>query len=51
MARTTDTGKQKPSGKKKPSSPEQLIKDGKESKTELSEDELKDVTGGFKIIF
>jgi bacteriocin-like protein len=47
MARTTTT--KTPTGKKKPSSPDTLIRSGKDSKTELSEDELKKVSGGLKL--
>jgi hypothetical protein len=45
-ARHIDTDKNASPGKKKPASPDSLIKGGKTAEVELSEDELKDVSGG-----
>ncbi len=45
--RKTEADKNARPGKKKPASPETLIKGGKTGKPELSEDELKDVSGGY----
>jgi bacteriocin-like protein len=45
MARTNIKGKTSPN-KKKPTSPDDLVKAGKAGKAELSEDELKEVSGG-----
>ena len=47
MARTTESSKKPPRRKGKPLSPEGLAKGGKTGGAELSEDELKDVAGGF----
>jgi bacteriocin-like protein len=44
--RNIDTDKKTTPGAKKPASPDTLIKDSKTGKVELSEDELKNVTGG-----
>ncbi len=44
--RNIDKNKQPAPGKKKPASPDTLVKGGKIDKTELSEDQLKDVSGG-----
>lgn len=44
--RNIDKDKKPSTEKKKPGSPDTLIKGGKSDKVELSEDELKDVTGG-----
>lgn len=41
-----DTDKKPSPDKKKPASPDTLAKGGKAGKAELSEDELKDVSGG-----
>jgi bacteriocin-like protein len=46
MARSTIS---KTTGKKKPASPDTLVKTGKTGKVGLSEDELKKVSGGSKI--
>lgn len=43
--RNTDTQKSA-TAKKKPASPDTLTKSGEAGKVELSEDELKDVSGG-----
>jgi len=45
-ARNIKTDKNTSPGAKKPTSPDTLIKGGKTGKVELSEDELKDVSGG-----
>jgi hypothetical protein len=45
MARITDADKKRPT-KKKPASPDSVIKGAKAGAAELSEDELKDVSGG-----
>jgi hypothetical protein len=45
-ARNIETDKKTSPGAKKPASPDTLIKGGKTGKIELSEDELKDVSGG-----
>jgi bacteriocin-like protein len=47
MARSTDISKT--TGKKKPASPDTLVKTDKTGKVELSEDELKKVSGGLKL--
>ena len=44
-ARKTEINKNQ---KKKPASPDTLVKGGKTGKPELSEDELKDVAGGYQ---
>ena len=45
MARITNADKKRPT-KKKPASPDSVIKGAKAGAAELSEDELKDVSGG-----
>ena len=44
--RNSDTDKKTSPGKKKPPSPDTLVKGGKTDQVELSEDELKDISGG-----
>ena len=49
--RNIDKGNKKPRGKKKPSSPDALVKAGRAGKPELTEDELRDVTGGSPLAY
>jgi hypothetical protein len=47
-ARNIETDGKTSPGKKKPPSPDTLVKGSKTDKFELSEDELKDISGGTK---
>ena len=44
--RNIGTGNKKSPGRKKPTSPDTLVKGGKSGNPELREDELRDITGG-----
>ena len=47
MAKRSTDAKKTSAGKKTPAARDSLVKSGQTGKVELSEDELKDVSGGF----